>query len=144
MPVSLSALVYVPGRKIVCTAEEIALQFHTKGWCAPERDRIWIDGVEGELSFMVRRPSASYVFTAEVTPFAAKQARSLEIFFNYFRIEYFEISRASEIKVRLPAELFVLRTSVMRLHCRNAVVGTSVGLDDGRRLGIALHSWMLA
>jgi hypothetical protein len=77
-----TAPLYVPGRRIICTADEIALEFHSKGWHPPENDRIWIDGVEGELSFTVRRPATAYVFSAEVSPFVAPP-HTLEIFFNY-------------------------------------------------------------
>ena len=140
--VTSTAPLYVPGRKIICTAEEIALEFHTRGWCAPESDRIWIDGAEGELRFMVRRPATSYLFSAEVSPFLAPP-HSLEIFVNYFRVDYVEIAGRGEVNVELPAELFILRTCIVRLQCRNAVVGHTLGLNESRRLGIALHSWML-
>jgi hypothetical protein len=141
--VTSTAPLYVPGRKIICTTGEIALEFHTRGWYPPESDRIWIDGVEGELRFMVRRPATAYSFSAEVSPFLAPP-HSLEIFFNYFRIDYFEVAARGELKVELPAEVFILRTCIIRLHCRTAAVGHTLGLDESRRLGIALHSWMLA
>jgi hypothetical protein len=89
--VTSTAPLYVPGRKIICTAEEIALEFHTRGWCAPESDRTWIDGVEGEPRFMVRRPATRYLLSAEVSPFLAPP-HSLEIFINYFRVDYVEIA----------------------------------------------------
>ena len=116
-----TAPLYVPGRRIICTADEIALEFHSKGWHPPENDRIWIDGVEGELSFMVRRPATAYVFSAEVSPFVAPP-HTLEIFFNYFRVDYFEITVRGELNIELPAELFILRTCILRLNCRNPAI----------------------
>jgi len=143
MSEAVSVPIYVPGRKVVCTTDDIALEFHSRGWFSPEPDRIWIDGVEGELKFMVRRPATSYTFAAEISPFASPPPQSLELFFNYHRVEYFEIAKRGEISVELPAEVFTLRTCIVRLHCRNAISGTSVGIEDPRRLGIALHSWVL-
>ena len=58
-------------------------------------------------------------------------------------MDYFEIAVRGELTVELPAELFILRTCIVRLQCRNAVVGHTLGLNESRRLGIALHSWML-
>jgi hypothetical protein len=140
----MSAPLYVPGRRVNCTADEIASEYHTRGWSWPEPDRIWIEGVEGRLSFSVRRPQTSYVFVCDVSPFSPAGVQSLELYFNYFRIDYFEIAQRTEIAVELPPELFTLRDSVVSIHCARATVGHEVGVDDERRLGIAFHSWMLS
>lgn len=140
----MAAPIYVPGRRILCTAADCAPEFHVRGWFPPEPSLTWINGMEGTLCFSIRRPETGYVFTAEVEPFTAAGMQTLEVFFNCFRVAFFEVASRMEIRVDLPAELFILRTSSIVLHCRNAAVGKHVGVSDDRRLGLAVRSWMLA
>jgi hypothetical protein len=140
----MAAPLYVPGRRVNCTADEVAAEYFSRGWYAPEPDKTWIEGVEGRLSFSIRRPQNSYVFVCDVSTFVPAGVQSLEIFFNYFRLDYFEFNERTEFAVEIPAELFTLRDCVLSLHCERAMHGWEVNVDDGRRLGVAVHSWMLS
>lgn len=139
----MPAPIYVPGRQIRCTSDAKIPEFHTRGWYPPEAMQTWIEGVEGEIKFSIRRPEEFYTFRAEVIPFSHGGMQTLEVFFNFFRVGYFEVNELMQINVSLPFELFILRTAQIVLHCKNAMIGTKVGLNDLRRLGIALRSWIV-
>jgi hypothetical protein len=139
----MSTPIYVPGREIRCTTDDNGYEFHVRGWSAPESEQTWIDGIEGELQFKIKRPEEFYTFRADIVPLKSRGVQTLDVYFNYFRVGFFECPEAMSISIHLPFELFIFRTARVIFHCRNAVVGHEVGIDDRRRLGIALRSWVI-
>lgn len=135
--------IYVLGRKVFCTFDDDPLPFLFRGWSHIESDRTWIDGVDGEIRCMMRRPSSPCIFELDVEPFLAGGPQTLEIFLNGFNAGYFEVNAPGVLSVSLPNEFFILRVTQIVLRCRTSVVGTEVGLSETRRLGIALRSWVI-
>jgi len=93
---------------------------------------------------LLRRPLSSYTLSLEVVPNGVGgRLQTLEIFFNYFRVGFFEVSEPRTVSVELPAEIFILRKTRIHLHCRNAVTPSEHGIPDDRRLGIAVSGWCI-
>jgi len=138
------AAVYVPGQYVICTTPYPQPLYHTEGWYEPEEEFTWIRGGEGVIEMLLRRPLGSYLFTLEVVPNGVgSRLQTLEIFFNYFRVGFFEIGEPRTVSVELPAEIFILRKTRINLHCRNAVTPSDHGIPDDRRLGIAVSGWCI-
>ena len=145
-PGSRPSAIYVPGQYIVCATPYPVPPYHTEGWCAPEREFTWIDGIEATIEMLLRRPTSHYTFIIDVVPngVAGKQ-QTLEIFINFFRLGYFEVRQPMTLSLELPAEIFILRTTRINLHCREAVIPADHGVpDDHRRLGIAVSGWCIS
>jgi hypothetical protein len=137
--------IYVPGHYVLCAQPYPLPAYHTRGWHEPEQDFTWIDGVEGVLEMMLRRPPRSYTLMLEVVPNGVgNRLQTLEVFFDYLRIGFFEVPSPTTLAIEIPGELFILRKTRINLHCRNAVVGTDHGVADARRLGIAIRGWSIA
>jgi hypothetical protein len=140
-----TAVIYVPGQYVICTTPYPRPPYHTQGWCEPEEEFTWIRGSEAVIEMLLRRPLGSYTFTLEVVPNGiGGRLQTLEIFFNYFRIGFFEVAKPTTVSVELPAEIFILRKTRINLHCRNAVTPSEHGIADDRRLGIAVSGWCIA
>jgi hypothetical protein len=138
------AAVYVPGQYVICSTPYPQPPYHTDGWYEPEEEFTWIRGGEGVIEMLLRRPLGSYIFTLEVVPNGVGgRLQTLEIFFNYFRVGFFEIAEPRTVSVELPAEIFILRKTRINLHCRNAVTPSDHGVPDDRRLGIAVSGWCI-
>lgn len=140
-----TAVIYVPGQYVICTTPYPRPPYHTEGWYEPEEEFTWIRGSEAVIEMLLRRPLGSYTFTLEVVPNGiGGRLQTLEIFFNYFRIGFFEVAKPTTVSVELPAEIFILRKTRINLHCRNAVTPSEHGIADDRRLGIAVSGWCIA
>jgi hypothetical protein len=141
---NLAPLLYVPGHLVLCQAPSPLPAYHTSGWHEPEGEFAWIDGIEGIIEMFVRRPRTNYTLTLDVVPNqAGPQQQSLEVFFNYFRIGFFEVPEPTTLSLELPWELFLGRRSRLNLHCRNAVADALTDGQNRRRLGIAVRSWLI-
>src|SRR3954471_18979911 len=89
-------------------------------------------------------PLGAYTFTLDVVPNGVGgRLQTLEIFFNYFRVGFFEVTEPRTVSGELPAEIFILRKTRINLHCRNAVTPSEHGIPDDRRLGIAVSGWCI-
>jgi len=138
------APLYAPGHVVHCRAEFAPVHYLAAGWHQPEDYFTWMDGIEAVIRFVVRRPSVGYMLRLDVVPVGfGEVTQTLEVFFNFFRVGYFEIPESKPVSLQLPAELFIMRESTLTLHCREARRGTEFGLGDERRLGIAVSSWVL-
>jgi len=138
------APVYVPGQYVICTTPYPRPPYHVDGWYEPEEEFTWIRGGEGVIEMLLRRPLGAYTFTLDVVPNGVGgRLQTLEIFFNYFRVGFFEVTEPRTVSVELPAEIFILRKTRINLHCRNAVTPSEHGIPDDRRLGIAVSGWCI-
>jgi hypothetical protein len=137
--------IYVPGQYIVCGTPHPRPPYHAHGWCEPEKDFTWIDGVEATIEMLVRRPSDTYTMEIDVVPNAiGSKLQTLEIFFNFFRVGFFEVQRPTTISLDLPSQVFTLRKTRIHLHCREAANSSENGGEgDDRRLGIAVAGWCI-
>ncbi len=139
------AAVYIPGSYVACRQPFAKPVYHTEGWHAPEQEFTWIAGLEGTIEMVLRRPHRSYTFTIDVVPnMVGQRLQTMEVFFNYFRVCFFEIPSPTTLTVELPSELFILRTPRISLHCRQAISGTAHGVPDARRLGVAVRGWRIS
>ena len=135
---------YVPGQYVLCKKPYPLADWHTRGWHAPEQEFTWIDGVEGVIEMVLRRPYRAYTLMLEVVPNGVgDRLQTLEVFFNYLRVGFFEVPFPATLAIEIPGELFILRKTRISLHCRNAVIGTDHGVADARRLGIAVRGWSI-
>ena len=140
-----AAAVYVPGQYVICSAPYPRPPYHSQGWYDPEEEFTWIRGAEGVIEMFLRPPSTAYTLTLEVVPNRIdSKLQTLEIFFNYFRVGFFEVAEPMTVSVELPAEIFTLRKTRINLHCRNAVTPSDHGVADNRRLGIAVSGWCIS
>lgn len=140
-----TAAVYVPGQYVICTAPYPSPPYHTDGWYEPEEEFTWVRGCEGVIEMFLRPPSTAYTLTLEVVPNGVgSKLQTLEIFFNYFRVGFFEVAEPMTVSVELPAEIFILRKTRINLHCRDAVTPSDHGVSDHRRLGIAVSGWCIS
>jgi hypothetical protein len=138
------AAIYVPGCQITCMLPHPRPAYHTHGWHAPEEEFTWIDGIEGVIEMVVRRPADSYHLRLDIVPNGVGGLlQTLQIHFNHFRVGYFEVPEPARLTVELPAELFTMRKSSLRLHCENAIRVAEFGVPDTRRLGIAVRGWSI-
>jgi hypothetical protein len=139
------AAIYVPGYQVVCMKPHPRPVYHARGWHEPEEEFTWIDGIEGVIEMLIRQPADRYRLTLDVVPNGVGNLlQTLQIFFNGFRVGWFEVPAPARLAVDLPAELFILRKARLRLHCGNAVRGAEFGVTDTRRLGVALRGWCIA
>jgi len=140
----MAAPLYAPGYLVECTRADFPAKYHVKGWHAPEEKFTWINGTEADIEMMIRRPATRYTLKFDVHPYNGPHTiHTLQVFFNYFRVGGFEIQHQSHLEVDLPAELFILPVSKLTFYCPTALTGTSIGESDSRRLGIAMHSWVI-
>jgi hypothetical protein len=139
-----SATNYVPGHYVICTMPYPRPAYHVRGWHEPEDDFTWIRGIEGIIEMTIRRPHTAYTFMLEVFPnqFAGR-TQTLEVFFNHFRVGFFEVPAPTTLSVELPAELFTRRKAQINLHCRFAEMANCPSAADRRRIGIALRGWCI-
>lgn len=144
--ISRAIPIYVPGQYIVCAAPYPRPPYHTAGWCDPEQEFTWIDGIEARIEMLLRRPSDQYSLTLDVLPNGVGgKLQTLEVFVNFFRLGFFEVREPTTLSLRLPSEIFILRKIRIDLHCREAVIPAEYGIaDDRRRLGIAVSGWCIA
>ena len=116
--------------------------FHVRGRHAPEPEFPWISGTEATIEMLIRRPSDHYRLVLDVVPNGVGgRLQTLEVFFNGFRMAYFEVPIATSLSMELPAELFNSRVARFNLRCENAV---SFCAADPRKLGIAVAGWCIA
>ncbi len=123
LPASAGArgAIYVFGHVVVCAKPLPLAPYHTRGWHEPEHEFTWIDGVEGVLELLVRRPSGACQLDLHVIPHVvAGRPQTLEVYFNYFRLGRFEIPGPTTLSVELPSELFILQKTRINLHCPDA------------------------
>ena len=139
------AAVYAPGQYVICTKPYPSPVYHVRGWHEPEEKFTWICGISGTIEMLIPRPNDAYRLMLDVVPNGIGPRRqALEVFFNCFRVGYFEVPAPRTLPIELPAELFILRNSRIDLFCEHAVCGTDLGLRDSRRLGIAVRSWCIS
>lgn len=135
---------YVPGLRVYCNSEVNDPTYLSEGWHAPERHSTWMHGSESLIRFRVRRPAESYQLTLDVTPVDFPDIKQdLELYFNFFRVGFFNVRKSESIQVVLPYQLFILPACVITLHCRSPVVPADFGKPDSRFLGLALRSWIM-
>ncbi|WP_431285252.1 hypothetical protein ACQW02_10825 [Humitalea sp. 24SJ18S-53] len=136
--------VYVPGLRIACRADQAPVPYLGAGWHAIEQDFVWMDGREAELVFLMRLPDRPLRLVLDLVPFRhGGLVQTLEVFVNGLRIGFAEVPHAGAVTLPVPVEAFRGRDCRIALHCATATIGTDVGLEDKRRLGLALAGWAL-
>ena len=116
--------------------------FQGQGWSdSPDEHSTWTVGPEADLLFRFVPPPSDVVLNLKVAPFVVEgiiEHQSLTVYFNYFRVAFFEIAKPTELTVYLPRELFSLRASVLTFHIPRCHSPQTLQRNlDVRRLGIA-------
>jgi hypothetical protein len=143
-----NATVYKWGDRIAFGLYGNAGPFLGLGWSEQaDETSTWTNGPEADFSFRSVPPPSDIVMTFHVFPFLCPgiiEQQALTIFFNYYRVGYFEIDRASDHSVHLPRELFAMRTAKLCFHIPTCESPQKLKLNqDVRRLGLAFESIVL-
>lgn len=141
---TLGTDIYVPGQLVSCRRSSGPSPFAMKGWADPDEDCMWMQERDATIEMVMRRPSDAYTLELDIVPSGAEGAvPELEIFFNYFRVGFFELPEPRLLSVRLPAEFFILRRAILTLHC-NGGPPSQATARTGKRGTIALRRWSIS
>lgn len=136
--------VYVAGLQVACRADAAPVPYFGAGWHTPEVDFTWMDGREGELVFLMRLPDRPLRLRLDLVPFRREQVlQTVEVFLNGLRLGFREVPASGSFTFPVPVEAQRGRVCRIALHCATAAVGGELGLEDNRRLGLALRGWVL-
>ncbi|PZW51162.1 hypothetical protein C8P66_101384 [Humitalea rosea] len=136
--------VYVAGLEVACRDDATPVPYFGTGWHPPEVDFAWMDGREAELVFLLRLPDRPLRLRLDLVPFQPDRvAQTVEVFLNGLRLGFREVPASGSVTFPVPVEALRGRVCRIALHCATAVPGTEMGLEDTRRLGLALRGWVL-
>ena len=139
--VELKSDVYAPGQVVRYSPGATMAPYNIRGWGEVDDAGVWMQGADAVLELLIRRPAEAYTLEFEMIPGALDtMTPTLEVFFNYMRVGCESVRLPRLITLSLPAELFLLRRSVIGFHCREAL---SFEAAAGRSRVLALRQWTI-
>jgi hypothetical protein len=139
--------IYKWGDRILFGRAGNAVPLQESGWSEQsDQQSTWTDGPEAQLGFRTLPPPADILLSFAAAPFLQPgtiEQQDVTVFFNYFRVGYFEIDRFAEQSILLPRELFIMRVARLCFHLSSCASPRKLGLGmDVRRLGLAFQ-WII-
>jgi hypothetical protein len=140
-----AAAIYVAGYRIVSRLPHPRPVYHTSGWHEPQANLTWIAGGEALIELLIRRPTNHYQLMLDVIPnTAAASSQALEVFLNGYRLAYADLPARTALTIELPGELFVRRTTELRLLCEAPTAAAKLSIVDMRHPRVGLREWCIA